>query len=226
MAKQICLCVFSPRNVGQVIIGKATHVRLSFCRRILVPFSRRKNGHDAGAQGKDFGVDPVNSVSIGFSRRVRFRPLWCLERPKIAQPRPPNIFKSFRDLPHKVRVYVACALPNSPEATWGSLGIILGIVPGLSSVISRGFQRNLANPGSFQKKSREASGGGAPKVFQKRKKVTKRIPRARIRVSTPELAIAFRGESVSGHPGARGGPNNPKNRPESFPKYLETSPQK
>ena len=35
---------------------------------------------------------------------------------------------------------------------------------------------------------------------------TKRAPRARIRVSTPELVMVFRGESVSGHPGARGGP--------------------
>ena len=39
---------------------------------------------------------------------------------------------------------------------------------------------------------------------------TKRAPRARISASTPELAIIFRGESVSGHPGARGGPTAPK----------------
>ena len=35
-------------------------------------------------------------------------------------------------------------------------------------------------------------------------------------VSTPELAIIFRGESVSGHPGARGGPKSPNRRPEDF----------
>ena len=35
---------------------------------------------------------------------------------------------------------------------------------------------------------------------------TKRVPRAPILVSTPELAIIFRGESVSGHPGARSAP--------------------
>ena len=40
----------------------------------------------------------------------------------------------------------------------------------------------------------------------KRKMALKRVPRTRISVSTPELAIVFRGESVSGHPGARGGP--------------------
>ena len=33
---------------------------------------------------------------------------------------------------------------------------------------------------------------------------------------TPELAIIFRGESVSGHPGARGGPKVFENRPETF----------
>ena len=32
----------------------------------------------------------------------------------------------------------------------------------------------------------------------------------------PELAIVFRGKSVSGHPGARGGPKNHESRPESF----------
>ena len=32
---------------------------------------------------------------------------------------------------------------------------------------------------------------------------TKWVPRERIRASIPELAIIFRGESVSGHPGAR-----------------------
>ena len=58
-------------------------------------------------------------------------------------------------------------------------------------------------------------GGGLPKggfvlqkFFQKRKMATKRVPRARISVSTPELAIIFRGESVSGHPGAGGGPKS------------------
>ena len=45
---------------------------------------------------------------------------------------------------------------------------------------------------------------------------TKRVPKARISVSTPELAIIFRGESVSGHPGARGGPKSPENRTEIF----------
>ena len=39
---------------------------------------------------------------------------------------------------------------------------------------------------------------------------TKRVPRARISVSTPELAIIFRGESVSGHPGARNAPKKSK----------------
>ena len=39
---------------------------------------------------------------------------------------------------------------------------------------------------------------------------TKRVPRARIRVSTPLLVMIFRGESVSGHPGARNAPKNPK----------------
>ena len=53
---------------------------------------------------------------------------------------------------------------------------------------------------------------------EKQKMATKGVPRARIRVSTPELAIAFRGESVSGHPGARGGPKSHKIAPRSFPK--------
>ena len=55
---------------------------------------------------------------------------------------------------------------------------------------------------------------------------TKRVPRARISVSTPELAIIFRGESVSGHPGARGGQNNLDNRPEKVPKSPKTQKQK
>ena len=42
-------------------------------------------------------------------------------------------------------------------------------------------------------------------LTEKRKMATKWVPRARFRVSTPELAIMFRGGSVSGHPGARGG---------------------
>ena len=46
---------------------------------------------------------------------------------------------------------------------------------------------------------------------------TKRVPRARISVSTPELAIIFRGESVSGHPGARGGPKKSENLTENYP---------
>ena len=58
--------------------------------------------------------------------------------------------------------------------------------------------------------------------FQKRKMATKRVPRARIRVSTPELAIIFRGESVSGHPGALGGPKKSANRPDNF-YFLEFS---
>ena len=33
---------------------------------------------------------------------------------------------------------------------------------------------------------------------------------------TPELAIIFRGESVSGRPGARGGPKHPKHRTDFF----------
>ena len=41
--------------------------------------------------------------------------------------------------------------------------------------------------------------------LQKRKMATKRVPRARIRVSTLEVPTVFRGESVSGHPGPRGG---------------------
>ena len=49
--------------------------------------------------------------------------------------------------------------------------------------------------------------------FQKRKIATKGVSRARICVSTPELAMVFRGESVSGHPGAPGGPKRPKNAP-------------
>ena len=52
----------------------------------------------------------------------------------------------------------------------------------------------------------------APPSPAKRKIATKRVPRARIRVSTPGLAIIFRGESVSGHLGARGGPKNPEFR--------------
>ena len=58
---------------------------------------------------------------------------------------------------------------------------------------------------------------------KKRKMATKWVPKARIRVSTLELAIIFRGESVSGHPGSRGGPKIPENRPENFPKTLEFS---
>ena len=50
---------------------------------------------------------------------------------------------------------------------------------------------------------------------------TKRVPRARISVSTPELAIIFRGESVSGHPGARGGTTNPENRTGVFPQKMK-----
>ena len=46
---------------------------------------------------------------------------------------------------------------------------------------------------------------------------TKRVPRARISVSTPELAIIFRGDSVSGHPWARGGTKKSENRPENSP---------
>ena len=42
------------------------------------------------------------------------------------------------------------------------------------------------------------------------------VPRARARVSTPELAITLRGESVSGHPVARGGPERPEHHPEGF----------
>ena len=48
---------------------------------------------------------------------------------------------------------------------------------------------------------------------------TKRVPRAPIRVSTYELAIIFRGESVSGHPGARGGPKISENRPGNFQNF-------
>ena len=33
-------------------------------------------------------------------------------------------------------------------------------------------------------------------------------------MSTPELVIIVRGEYVSGHPGSRGGPKTPENRPE------------
>ena len=36
----------------------------------------------------------------------------------------------------------------------------------------------------------------------------------------PELAIIFRGESVSGHPCAWGGKTNPDNRREVFPNIL------
>ena len=35
-------------------------------------------------------------------------------------------------------------------------------------------------------------------------------------MAPPELAIIFRGQSVSGHPGARGGPRNPEHRPEKI----------
>ena len=62
--------------------------------------------------------------------------------------------------------------------------------------------------------------------FQKRKIATKGVFRARICVSTPELAMVFRGESVSGHPGARGGQNNLDNRPEKVPKSPKTQKQK
>ena len=46
---------------------------------------------------------------------------------------------------------------------------------------------------------------------------TKPVPKAQLRVWTPLLVMIFRGESVSGHPGARGGPK----RPEVFPIFLE-----
>ena len=57
----------------------------------------------------------------------------------------------------------------------------------------------------------------APKVFQKRNMATKRVPRAPILVSTPELAVIFRGESVSDHTGAQGGPTNQNIAPKTFP---------
>ena len=61
--------------------------------------------------------------------------------------------------------------------------------------------------------------GGAPVAAEAAqgadRMATKRAPRARISVSTPEVAIIFRGESVSGHPGARGGPKNFEHRPEN-----------
>ena len=62
--------------------------------------------------------------------------------------------------------------------------------------------------------------------FQKRKIATKGVFRARICVSTPELAMVFRGESVSGHPGARGGQKNPENHPEKFQKIQEIPSKK
>ena len=61
------------------------------------------------------------------------------------------------------------------------------------------------------------------KLFQTRKMATKRVPRAPILVSTPELAIISRGESASDHPGARGGPKMPENRPEKNPTFLRIS---
>ena len=63
-------------------------------------------------------------------------------------------------------------------------------------------------------------------LFQKRKIATKGVFRARICVSTPELAMVFRGESVSGHPGARGGQKNPENHPENFQKIQEIPSKK
>ena len=42
-------------------------------------------------------------------------------------------------------------------------------------------------------------------------------------MSTPELAIIFRGESVSGHPGARGGPTSHKHRTENCSQLLNVS---
>ena len=61
---------------------------------------------------------------------------------------------------------------------------------------------------------------------QKRKMAAKRVPRARIRVSTPELAIIFRGESFSGHPGARGGPKKNRKSPRRFSNRLNISQKK
>ena len=48
-------------------------------------------------------------------------------------------------------------------------------------------------------------------------------PRARIVVSTPELAIVFRGVSVSGHPGARGGQQQINVAPTSFQKNKQNA---
>ena len=45
---------------------------------------------------------------------------------------------------------------------------------------------------------------------------TKWLPRARISTRTAENRTAGRGASICGHPGARGGPNWPQNRPKSF----------
>ena len=52
----------------------------------------------------------------------------------------------------------------------------------------------------------------------KQKMATKRSPRTRISVSIHELAIIFRGESVSGHPGAQGGQPKSENRTENHKK--------
>ena len=62
----------------------------------------------------------------------------------------------------------------------------------------------LATPGPGEAPTKNRN---SPRVFPKM--TAKRVPRARISVSTPELAIVFRGESVSGHPGARGGQQIP-----------------
>ena len=48
---------------------------------------------------------------------------------------------------------------------------------------------------------------------------TRRVPRARIWVSTPDLGRFFRGESVSGHPGAWGGPKTAESGPQKFCKF-------
>ena len=53
---------------------------------------------------------------------------------------------------------------------------------------------------------REASRGG----FQTRYMAMKRAPKAPLGVLTPELAIFLRGNFISGHSGARGGPKQSK----------------
>ena len=60
-------------------------------------------------------------------------------------------------------------------------------------------------------------------VSLERKMATKAVPRARVLVSTPELAIICRGESVSGHTGARGGPTTPENRTRKMKTSQETN---